>query len=284
MTDGSGEALRDDSRTFTVIEPGRGWALHLGELWPYRELLYFFIWRDLKVRYKQTAIGALWAILQPIALTLVFTLFLGSLRGISPDGIPYALFALSGLVPWTLFSQTLVRASESLVLSANLLQKVYFPRLLLPISALGTTLLDFVIGLVVLMVAMLLMGFPPSLSTIWLVPLTALAVGAALAVGIWMSAINVRYRDVRYMVPFLVQVWFFSTPIIYTAALVPEQLRGLYYLNPMAGVVAGFRWALFGEGGPPIGPVLISAVVTGIALVAGVSYFRRVERGFADVI
>jgi lipopolysaccharide transport system permease protein len=284
MNNTSAEAPRDAVPTRTIIEPGRGWALHLGELWPYRELLYFFVWRDIKVRYKQTAVGALWAIIQPVALTLVFTLFFGSLRGISPEGIPYALFALSGLVPWTLFSQTLSGCSDSLIQSAQLLQKVYFPRLLLPISTAGTTLLDFAIGMGVLLVVMLVMVGLPAASAIWLVPLTLLAVTVALAVGIWAAAINVRYRDVRYVVPFLIQVWFFATPIIYSVALVPQEVRWLYYLNPMAGVVTGFRWALFAEGAPPLEPILLSMVVTIIVLITGLSYFRHTERGFADVI
>lgn len=268
----------------TVIEPGRSWTLRLGELWRYRELLYFFIWRDLKVRYKQTAIGAAWAIIQPVALTVVFSLFLGQLRGISPEGIPYALYVLAGIVPWTLFSQTISRASESLVASANLLQKVYFPRLLLPISSIGVTFLDYVIGLAVLLMVMLLMGLPPGPPIVWLAPLTCLAAAIALAIGVWLSAFNVRYRDVRYVVPFLLQVWFFATPVIYSAELVPSQFRALYFLNPMAGVVAGFRWALLGEGSPPLGPVAVSVAVTAIVLTCGLYYFRRAERGFADVV
>jgi lipopolysaccharide transport system permease protein len=247
-------------------------------------LLYFFVWRDVKVRYKQTAIGALWAILQPVALTLVFTLFLSGLRGISPEGIPYALFALSGLVPWTLFSQTLTRASESLVLSATLLQKVYFPRLLLPISAVGTPLLDFGFGLAVLAAVMLLMGLPPSLAVIWLVPLTALAVGAALASGIWLSALNVRYRDVRYVVPFLVQIWFFATPIIYTAALVPDGLRWLFYLNPMAVVIDALRWGFTQTPAPPPEAWILGSSVATLLFIVGYVYFRRHEPTFADYL
>jgi lipopolysaccharide transport system permease protein len=269
----------------TVIQPSSGWAnLRLDELWAYRELLYFMVWRDLKVRYKQTAIGAMWAVLQPVALTIVFTLFLGSLSGIAPSGVPYALFALTGLVPWNLFSQSLTRASDSLVNSANLIQKVYFPRLLLPIASVGSTLADFAIGLLVLLVAMLAMAYPPGPSIVWLIPLAALAVSTALAVGIWLSAINVRYRDVRHAVPFIVQLWFFCTPVIYSVQLVPEPLRVVYYLNPMAGVIDGFRWALLGQTAPPVGPVLLSALVTGAALAGGIAYFRRVERAFADII
>lgn len=268
----------------TVIEPGGRWALRLGELWPYRELLYFFVWRDMKVRYKQTVIGAAWAVVQPVALTLVFTLVLGNLRGISPTAVPYALFVLSGLIPWAVFSQTLTRSSDSLVSSANLLRKVYFPRLLLPISAGGTPLIDFAIGLVVLLAAGTLMGFSPTVSALLCLPLAALAIAAALAAGVWFAALNVRYRDVRHIVPFVVQLWFFATPIIYSVSLIPEQLRWAYYLNPMAGVISGFRWALVGEQAPPLGPILVSAAITAVILVTGLAHFRRVERGFADLV
>jgi lipopolysaccharide transport system permease protein len=274
-----------ESASVTHIEPTHGWTgLRLSELWPYRELLYFLIWRDLKVRYRQTAFGVTWAVLQPVGLTVVFTFFLGRLSGIVPEGVPYALFALSGLVPWTLFSQSLVRASDSLVLAANLIQKVYFPRLLLPIASVGTTLLDAAIALVVLLIAMVVMSFPPDLTVVWLLPLAILAMATALAVGIWLAAMNVRYRDVRHAVPFVVQIWLFASPVVYSAQLVPEQWRWLYYLNPMAGVIDGFRWALVSEGAPPAGPVLLAALVTAVLLVGGLAYFRRTERAFADVI
>jgi lipopolysaccharide transport system permease protein len=278
------EAASDASLTM-VIEPSRGWvALRMGELWRNRELLYFMVWRDLKVRYRQTAFGVLWAILQPVGLALIFSLFLGGLRGISPSGVPYGLFVLIGLVPWMLFSQTLNRASESLVQAADIIQKVYFPRLLLPLSAVGSPLVDFAIGLIVVAVAAILAGFVPGLTVLWVLPLTALAVAAALAAGIWLAALNVRYRDVRHAVPFLTQIWLFASPVIYSPELVPAAIRPIYHLNPMAGVVEGFRWALLGEGAPPVGPTLLSAAVTGIVLVAGLAYFRRVERAFADVI
>jgi len=268
------------------IRPSRGWvSLNLRELWSYRELAYFFVWRDLKVRYKQTAFGALWAVIQPFMLMVVFSLFLGRISGIAPAGVPYPLFAFAGLVPWTLFSQSLVGSSDSLVGASNLIQKVYFPRLLLPVAAIGSYLLDFVIALAVLGLLMLYFGVLPSAAVLWVIPLTALALATSLAVGIWLSAVNVRYRDVRYAVPFLVQLWLFASPVAYSADLVPEQWRAIYQLNPMAGVIEGFRWALLGQGAPPpVGAILISTCVTAVVLLLGLAYFRRTERTFADVI
>ncbi len=275
-----------DSIPTVCIRPHRGWVgLNLRELWSYRELGYFFVWRDLKVRYKQTVFGALWAVIQPFMLMVVFSLFLGRISGIAPVGMPYPLFAFAGLVPWTLFSQSLVGSSDSLVGASNLIQKVYFPRLLLPAAAIGSYLLDFVIAIAVLGLLMLYFGFLPSPTVLWVVPLTALAVATSLAVGIWLSAVNVRYRDVRYAVPFLIQLWLFASPVAYSAEIVPPQWRMVYQLNPMAGVIEGFRWALLGQGTlPPVGAVVLSAVVSAIVLVLGLAYFRRVERTFADVI
>jgi lipopolysaccharide transport system permease protein len=269
-----------------IIKPRKGWApINFRELWDARELLYFFVWRDLKVRYKQTIFGALWAIIQPFMLMVVFTLFLGRISGIAPGGVPYPLFAFAGLVPWTLFAQSLIGSSDSLVESSNLIQKVYFPRLLLPAAAIGSYLLDFVIALIVLGLLMLYFGVAPTAAAIWTIPLAALAVLTSLSVGVWLSAINVRYRDVRYAVPFLVQLWLFASPVAYSLDLVPPDWRLLYQLNPMTGVVDGFRWALIGHGSPPpVTAVLFSVVVTAIVLSAGLAYFRRVERTFADVI
>jgi lipopolysaccharide transport system permease protein len=268
-----------------VISPSQGWhRLDLRELWEYRELLFFFVWRDLKVRYKQTAFGALWAIIQPFLLMVVFSLFLGRIGGIAPAGLPYPLFAFSGLVPWTLFAQSLTGSSNSLVEAANLLQKVYFPRLLLPAAATGSYLVDFAIAMVVLGGLMVFFGVVPVLTVFWLVPITALALASALAVGIWLSAVNVRYRDVRYAVPFLVQLWLFATPVAYSIDLVPAAFRPIYLLNPMVGVIDAFRWSLFGIGDPPLGELAMAAVVTALVLISGIAYFRRVERTFADVI
>jgi lipopolysaccharide transport system permease protein len=285
MASTSRRAAPTEASAETVIRPSSGWAaLRLDELWAHRELFYFLVWRDLKVRYRQTAFGALWAIVRPLGLMAVFTLFLGQLEGIAPTGVPYALFTLAALVPWTLFSQSLISGSESLVGAANLLQKVYFPRLLLPLSAVTSYVLDFAIGFALLLAFMLAFGVTPGLEALWALPLAALAVASALAVGVWLAAVNVRYRDVRHVVPFLTQVWLFASPVAYSSDLAPEGLRAVYFLNPMAGVIDGFRWALLGVGEAPVGPMAVSAVVTLVVLVTGVAYFRRVERGFADVI
>lgn len=268
------------------IRPHRGWVkLGARELWAYRELAYFFVWRDLKVRYKQTVFGALWAVIQPFMMMVAFSLFLGRISGIAPAGVPYPLFAFAGLVPWTLFSQSLVGSSDSLVGASNLVQKVYFPRLILPIAAVGSYVLDFVIAMAVLGLLMLYFGVAPSPTVLWVVPLTGLAVITALAVGIFLSAVNVRYRDVRYAVPFVVQLWLIASPVAYSADLVPVAWRTIYQLNPMAGVIEGFRWALLGQNAPPpIGAIVVSGIVTTFVLLLGVAYFRRVERTFADVI
>lgn len=270
----------------TVIRPQRGWSgVGLRELIGHHELLYFLVWRDLKVRYKQTAFGVAWAVFQPLLLMGILTLFLGRTEGIGSDALPYHIFVLAGLVPWTLFSQSLAAAGSSLVDSAALLTKVYFPRLLFPISAAGSHLVDFAIGLVLLAIIAVLSGFPPHLTWFVLVPLAVLAFAAALAVGLWLAALNVRYRDFRYAIPFLIQLWFFATPIAYGAEAIPERARALLALNPMTGVVEGFRWAI--SGGmtqPPSLTVLVSGVATIVILVGGLAYFRRVERTFADVI
>jgi len=270
----------------TLLRPTSGWAgLNLSELWAYRELLAFFVWRDLKVQYKQTAFGALWAVIQPVMLMLVFSLFLGRLGGIAPPDVPYSLFALAGLVPWLLFAKSLASSADSLVSAANLIQKVYFPRLLLPLAALGSHLLDYLIALIVLIVVGLGLGFAPSATIIWIVPLTALTLTVALAAGVWLSAAYVRYRDVRQLIPFLIQLWLFASPVAYSSSLVPTQWIWLYRLNPMANVIEGFRWAMFGVGvPPPAGEVLGSAIATVGVLLAGLAYFRRVERTFADAI
>jgi len=272
--------------TETVIRPRSGWVgLNLPELWAYRELAIFFVWRDLKVRYKQTAFGVLWAVIQPFTLMVVFSFVLGRTAGIVPTGAPYPLFVFAALVPWTLFAQSLIGASDSLVTASNLIQKVFFPRLLVPVAAVGSYLLDFAIALVVLGGLMLYFGVVPTPNVLWLIPLTALALAASLGVGIWLAAVNVRYRDVRYAVPFLVQIWLFASPVAYSSELIPAQWRTLFLLNPMAGVVEGFRWALLGEGSPPpIAAVLMATGVTLVVLVGGLAYFRRMERTFADVI
>jgi lipopolysaccharide transport system permease protein len=270
----------------TEIRPTSGWvSLRLGELWQYRELLYFFVWRDVKVRYKQTVFGALWAIIQPLALMAIFTLVFGRVAGIAPEEVPYALFAFTGLVPWTLFSASLIGSSNSLVDSAHLLTRVYFPRLLLPIAATGSYILDYGITLVLLFGLMFLLGTIPTLAALWIVPLTLLLLAASVGVALWLSAINVRYRDVRYAIPFLVQVWLFASPVAYSAAVIPSELWFWYHLNPMAGVIEGFRWSLStSSSAAPVAEVSIAIVVSAIVLMSGLLYFRRTERSFADVV
>ncbi len=268
-----------------VIEPANGWsALRLGELWRNRELLVFFAWRDVKVRYAQAGLGAAWAVLQPLIMMAIFSLFLGSFIKVPSDGLPYPLFALGGLVPWTFFSNALSGASESMVGSANLVQKVWFPRLLLPLGAIVSWLPDVMIASVLLMVVMLMYGLVPHATALLLPLFVVFAMLAAASVGVWLSALNVRYRDVRQAVPFVIQLWLFATPVAYPASVVPAQYRELLGINPMAGVVEGFRWALFGRKHPPWGLMGISAAAILLTLVSGLYYFRRVEHGFADVI
>jgi lipopolysaccharide transport system permease protein len=271
--------------TRTVIEASEGWrALDLAELWRYRELLYFLVWRDVKVRYKQTALGAAWAILQPLVAMAIFTVFLGLFVRVPSDGLPYPLFVYAGLLLWTYFANALTAASTGLVGNANLISKVYFPRLLVPIASVLAGVIDFAIGFVLLLLLLVFYGYTPGL---WLL-LTPLFVGfamvTAVAVGTLLSALNVQYRDVRYAIPFLLQVWMFATPVVYPASVVPERFRGLYGLNPMAGIVESFRWALFGTGQPP-GALQVVSLLTVLALLAlGLLYFRRTERVFADVV
>jgi lipopolysaccharide transport system permease protein len=269
---------------FTRFGAGRGGGLRLGELWAYRELLYFLVWRDIKVRYKQTALGAAWAIIQPLLTMVVFTLFFGTLAQVPSDGIPYPLFSFAGLVPWTLFAYSLTESSGSLVSNQNLITKVYFPRLIIPLASVLSGLVDFAISFGVLLLLMLYYGVVPTVF-VWTVPLFVLfAIVAALSVGIWLSALNVEFRDVRYTIPFLTQLWMFVTPLAYASSLVPARWRIVYGLNPMAGVVEGFRWALLGRTAAP-GPLLGASVsVVVLLLVGGIYYFRRMERTFADVV
>lgn len=266
------------------IRPQHSWVpLDWRELWSYRELLYFFVWRDLKVRYRQTVFGASWAVLQPLLLMLIFSASLGQIAGVGPSGIPYPLFAFAGLVPWTLFASSLAAASNSLVNSEAVITKVYFPRLLLPFSAIGSFLLDFLVALAVLALLMLYFGAAPSLAVVWLPVFTLLTLVTALGVGTWLAAINVRYRDVKYVTPFLTQAWMFASPVIYTSTLIPHGWRWLFALNPMTGVLDGFRWALLG-GARPDGLILVSAAASVLVLASALVYFRRTEQTFADVI
>lgn len=267
-----------------VIEPRHGWRnLGLAELWEHRELFLFFVWRDLKVRYKQTFFGASWAILQPVLLMAIFSVSVGRLPGVSPAGVPYPIFVFAGLVPWMLFAQSFAGASNSLVAEEAIITKVYFPRLLLPFAAVASFVLDFGIALAVLGVMMLIFGVAPEISVLAIVPLTMLILITALGVGTLLAAVNVRYRDVKYAVPFLIQLWLFASPVIYTSGLIPERWRTLYALNPITGAVEGFRWALLG-GERPSMLIVVSAAASLVILIAALLYFRRAERTFADII
>jgi lipopolysaccharide transport system permease protein len=267
------------------LQRSDGWrALNLREIWQYRELLYFLSLRDIKVRYKQTLLGVLWAIIQPFFTMVVFSIFFGKLAKMPSDGIPYPIFAYAALVPWTLFANALTQSSNSLVQSANLLKKVYFPRLIIPISSVLAGTVDFVLAFVVLLAMMLFYGIVPTANIIWLPFFLVLTCGTALGVGLWLSAMNVKFRDVRYAVPFLTQFWLFATPIAYPSSLLSDPWRTLYGMNPMAGVVEGFRWALLGTETAPDSLVIVSVFTMLILLGTGLAFFRRVEKTFADVV
>lgn len=268
-----------------VLEPLKGRvSLKLREVWEYRELLYFLTWRDIKVRYKQTLLGASWAIIQPVCIMLVFSLFFGRLARMPSDGIPYPLFSFAALVPWTFFAYGLNQSSNSLVASANLIQKVYFPRLVIPLSSIFSGIVDFLLAFLVLLGMMSFYRFFPGIRLVWLPALLLLGLVTALGVGLWLAALNVRYRDVRYMVPFITQFWLFATPIAYPSSLLPEPWRTLYGLNPMVGVVEGFRWALLNTQKAPAPMLAVSSLVALGILVGGAFYFGRMEQTFADVV
>src|ERR1700674_2214509 len=267
----------------TRIEPPQGLLeLRAREVWAYRELLYFFVWRDVKIRYKQTVIGVAWVVLQPLMTMGVFTLFSGRLAKLPSDGLPYPVFYFSALVPWTYFSTALQSCTSVIVDNQRVITKVYFPRLILPLSAVVSGLVDFAIGFVVLLVVTAIYGIKPTLAALWLPVLLLLAVLTALGVGLWMSALNALYRDVRYVVPFLVQFWMFASPVAYPSSLVPQRWRWLYGLNPMAGVIDGFRWALTGHGVAPGPLMLASAFAVMVVLLGGLFFFQRMEGTVAD--
>jgi lipopolysaccharide transport system permease protein len=267
------------------IQPSRGWvSLRLDELWRYRELLYFLIWRDVKVHYKQTVLGAAWAILQPFMTMVVFSLFFGRLAKVSSDGVPYPIFSYAALVPWTFFASGLNQAATGMVTHANLIKKVYFPRLALPIARVMAGIVDFTLAFVVLLGMMLFYGVAPTARVVWLPLLLLLALATSLGVGLWLAALNVRFRDIGYIVPFITQFWLFATPVAYPSSLLHEPWQTLYGLNPMAGVVEGFRWALLGTGGGVRPIIFVSAVVAMVLLISGAYFFRRMERTFADVV
>lgn len=267
-----------------VIRPSRGWVpLDFRALWAYRELLYFLTWREVKVRYKQTALGFAWAIIQPFMMMIVFTLFFGTLAKVPSEGIPYPLFSYAALLPWTLFAEGITRSSMSLVQDANLVQKVYFPRLVMPLSGILSPVVDFGIAFIILVGMMFYYGYAPTARVLWLLVFILLALVTSLGVGLWLSAINVKYRDVRYVIPFLVQLWLFASPVVYSSSLLPQRFRAVYGLNPMSGVIEGFRWALLGTE-PPSSLIAISVVMVVLILVSGAFYFRRSEKIFADVV
>lgn len=267
-----------------VLIDARGGASDLPGLWHYRELLYFLTWRDIAVRYKQAVLGVAWAVIQPVLTMVIFTVIFGQLAKLPSDGVPYPLFSFAALLPWGLFAGALQGAGASVVASSNLVTKVYFPRLLIPMSAVLSGLIDFAISLMVLGGLMAWYGVPFTVRTFALVPLTLLVVLTAFAVGTWLAALNVEYRDVGYIIPFLIQIWMYASPVVYSANLVPTGIwRVVYGLNPMAGVIQGFRWALLGTPAP--GSLMwISLIVVAVLLMSGVAYFRHVERNFADVI
>jgi len=267
------------------IEPSRGWvSLKLGELWEYRELLFFLTWRDIKVRYKQTVLGAAWAIIQPVMTMIIFSVIFGQFARLPSDGVPYPIFSYTALLPWNLFAGALTRSTTSVVSSASLVQKVYFPRLVIPVASTLAVLVDFAIAFLVLVGLMFYYGIVPTIATLTLPLFILLALAIALAVGLWLSALNAQYRDVGHAIPFLVQAWMYASPVAYATSLIPERWRTLYALNPMAGVIEGFRWALLGTGQGP-GPMLaVSFGMTLLLLVSGALYFRRMEKTFADVV
>jgi lipopolysaccharide transport system permease protein len=268
------------------LQPTRGFSRVLAprELWRYRDLAAQIALRDITVRYRQTLLGAVWAVLQPVGFMVVFSLFFGSLAGVSSDGLPYPLFSLAGLVPWTFFANALLLGSDSLVGNSALVSKIYFPRIFMPAGILVAGFVDLGISIVILIATVLVWGLVPTWAILSLPLLVAIAAAAGLGVSTALSAINVRYRDVRYVVPFAIQIWLFATPVAYPSSLLAEPWRTLSAINPMVGVVEGFRWATLGSGAAPWGLIGVSALSAGVIFLAGLTYFDRVERGFADYV
>jgi lipopolysaccharide transport system permease protein len=279
------EGPKTASSTVIRIQPSRGWvSLDLRQLWKYRELLYFLVWRDIKVRYKQTVLGGAWAIIQPFFTMVVFSIFFGRLARIPSDGIPYPLFSYAALVPWTFFANGLTHSANSLVSSTNLITKIYFPRLIIPTATVLSGAVDFLLAFVVLLGMMLHFQILPTANLVWLPFFMLLTFITALGVGFWLAALNVQFRDIRYVIPFITQFWMFLTPIAYSSNLLSDRWRVIYGLNPMAGVIDGMRWALLNT---PTGPgplIIVSALMSVLVLIGGAFYFRRLERSFADII
>ena len=279
------EAKTNSAAQVVTLSPSKGWlGIDLRELWHYRELIYFLTWRDIKVRYKQATLGIAWAILQPMLTTAITSVVFGYLLKVDTGSLPYPVFTLAALLPWHLFQLSLQKSSISLVGNANLITKIYFPRIIIPLSSVLAVLVDFAISLILLFIVMLFYKLPFTWNMLWLIPLMLLSILAALAVGLWLSALNVQYRDIQQMVPFLLQIWMYATPIVYPITIIPEgTIRYLYSLNPMVGVVQGFRWALFG-GSPPDMTLLFSSAAVILLLISGLFFFRRMEKTFADVV
>lgn len=268
-----------------VIRPQKSWfSLNLTGLWQYRELLYFLTWRDIKLRYKQTFLGITWVVLQPVLTMLFFSLIFGRIAGLPSDGIPYPVFVFAALVPWQLFSYALTQSSNSLVVDQQLVTKIYFPRLVIPVASVSAGLVDFVISFGVLLILLQLFDIPHTWRILFVPLFTAMALATAIAVGLWLSALNVQYRDVRYVLPFLTMFWMYATPVAYSSALIPSEWRWIYSLNPMVGVVDGFRWALLGIDSPAGSYLFVSLVMVCVLLLGGLFYFKRMEDQFADVI
>jgi lipopolysaccharide transport system permease protein len=280
---GRGESPTQADRV-VVIKPTRGLNVNLRELWEFRELLYFMVWRDIKVRYKQTALGAAWAIIQPVTTMLIFTVIFGRLVKVPSDGLPYPVFAFAGLLPWLYFSQALSLSSVSVVVNKNLITKVYFPRLLIPLSTVVVPIVDLLLASTVLVGMIFFYGLTPSWHAIGIFFFVGLALLTAFGVGLWLAALNVRYRDVPYIIPFLTQLWMYASPVVYPVSLVPDRWRWLLALNPMVGVIEGFRWALLGVGTPSLTVLATSFAVSGLITFTGLIYFKRTERSFADII
>jgi lipopolysaccharide transport system permease protein len=266
-----------------ITPPAHWWVVPIAELWQFRELVYFFVWRDVKIRYKQTAIGAAWAVLQPLMMMLVFSLFFGKLGNLGSEGLPYPIFYYSALLPWMYFAAALQNSTNAIVENQRLITKVYFPRLALPLSSVLSGLVDFGVSFLMFVVLMIFYGIRPTPSILSFPAFLFLAILLALGVGLWLSAMNAIYRDVRYVLPFLVQFWLFASPVVYPSSRVPEKWRWLYGLNPMAGVIEGFRWSLTGRGNPPGHLLLISSAMVVIVLLSGVAYFQKMETTMADV-
>jgi lipopolysaccharide transport system permease protein len=266
-----------------ITPPSRWWVVPAAELWHARELVYFFVWRDIKVRYKQTAIGAAWAVMQPLLAMVVFTLFFGKLAHIPSEGLPYQVFVYAGLLPWMYFATSLQNATNTIVENQRIITKVYFPRLALPLSAVLSGLVDFAISFLIFAIMMVYYHIRPTIQILWLPAFLLLAVLTALGVGLWLSALNAIYRDVRYVLPFLVQLWLFASPVIYPPSLMSEKWRWLFGLNPMAGVIEGFRWSLAGRGDAPGRLILVSAGIVVVILMSGLAYFQKIETIMADV-